>query len=112
MQRNVADKLPIKTVLLKIRRYINVDQAITIYKSMVLPCFCYGDVFLRNISTRQNDKMQKLENKAPRLCLQRDNRANVPRLHKDCAVNYVLDLRSMQIYVTLCTKGNTTLTYY
>ena len=35
--------------------------------------------------------MQKLQNKALRLCLQRDNRANVPTMHRDGNVNFVED---------------------
>ena len=84
-------------VLSKIRRYINANQAVTIYKSMIQPYFCYGDVFLHNISARLNDKMQKLQNKALRICLHRDNRANVPRLHKDSGVNYVQDRRDTNL---------------
>ena len=41
--------------------------------------------------------MQKLQNKALRLCLQRDNRANVPLLHKDSGVNYVEDKRDTNL---------------
>ena len=92
--RQVAHK---NFVLSKIRRYINVCQAVTIYKSMIQPYFCYGDIFLHNIRARQNDKMQKLQNKALRLCLQRNNRANVPQLHKDSGVNYVLDKRDANL---------------
>ena len=49
--RQVAHK---NVVLSKIRRYINVDQAITILKSMVLPYFRYGDVFLSPYSTEKS----------------------------------------------------------
>ena len=31
-------------ILSKIRRYINTHQALTFYKSMIMPYFCYGDV--------------------------------------------------------------------
>ena len=83
-------------VLSKIRRYIYMNQAVTIYKCMIQPYFCYGDVFLHNISVRTNDKMQKIQNKALRLCLQRDNRANVPLLHKDSGI-YVQDRRDINL---------------
>ena len=36
-------------ILAKIRRYINAHQALTIYKSMILPYFCYGDVLMHNL---------------------------------------------------------------
>ena len=78
-------------VFSKIRRFINVPQAIAIFKSMIQPYFFYGDIFLHNISVRTKDKMQKLQNKALRLCLQRDNRAHVPLLHKDSGANLIKD---------------------
>ena len=78
-------------VFSKIRRFINVPQAIAIFKSMIQPYFFYGDIFLHNISVRTKDKMQKLQNKALRLCLQCDNRAHVPLLHKDSGVNLIKD---------------------
>ena len=45
----------------------------------------------------QNDKMQKLQNKALRLCLHRDNKSNVSLLHKDSEVNYVQDRRDINL---------------
>ena len=77
---------------------------------MIQPYFCYGDIFLHNISARQNDKMQKLQNKALRLCLQRNNQANVPQLHKDSGVDYVLDKRDANLRnFMLKKKSNTNL---
>ena len=70
-------------ILSKIRRYVNTHQALTIYKSMIMPYFCYGDVSMHNLKVGTYDRMQKLQNKALRLCLQRDNRSNVILLHKD-----------------------------
>ena len=64
---------------------------------MIQPYFFYGDVFLHNISAKLNDKMQKLQNKSLRICLHRDNRANVQKLHKDCGVNYVQDKRDINL---------------
>ena len=78
-------------VLSKIRRFISIPQSLAIYKSMIQPYFYYGDIFLHNIGARTKDKMQKLQNKSLRLCLQRNNRANVPALHRASGVNFVED---------------------
>ena len=51
--RMVAHKL---YLLSKIRKYINTQQAITIYRSMIVPYFDYGDIFLINISLKTIDK--------------------------------------------------------
>ena len=84
-------------VLSKIRRYINTTQALNIYKSMILPYFCYGDVFMHNLSAKTYDRMQKLQNKSLRICLQRQNRCNVRQLHKDSNVNYLEDRRDVNL---------------
>ena len=86
--RQVAHK---NFVLSKIRRFISIPQSLAIYKSMIQPYFYYGDIFLHNIGAKTKDKMQKLQNKSLRLCLQRNNRANVPALHRDSGVNFVED---------------------
>ena len=77
--RQVAHK---NVILSKIRRFVNVPQALTIYKSMIQPYFHYGDIFLHNI---------RAKTKAIRLCLQRHNRAHIPYLHRDSNVNSVED---------------------
>ena len=73
------------------------EQAIAIFKSKILPYFCYGDIFLHNISVKTNDKLQKLQNKSLRLCLQRDNRSNVNSLHRDSGVNLIKDRREVNL---------------
>ena len=84
-------------VLSKIRRYISTTQALNIYKSMILPYFSYGDVFMHNLSARTYDRMQKLQNKSLRICLQRQNRCNVRQLHKDSDVNYLDQRRDVNL---------------
>ena len=84
-------------VLSKIRKYISTTQALNIYKSMILPYFCYGDVFMHNLSIKTYDRMQKLQNKSLRICLQRPNRSNVRQLHKDGNVNYLNDRRDTNL---------------
>ena len=73
----VAHKL---YLLSRIRRYITKGQAITIYKSKVAPYFDYGDIFLMNISSKTTDKLQKLQNRALRICLTRDGMARLWRI--------------------------------
>ena len=82
--RMVAHKL---YLLSRIRKYINIQQAITIYRSMIVPYFDYGDIFLFNISKKTTDKLQKLQNRALRICLALDGRSNGNELHNVCNVN-------------------------
>ena len=82
--RMVAHKL---YLLSRIRKYINIQQAITIYRSMIVPYFDYGDIFLVNINLKSIDKMQKLQNRALRICLALEGRSNVNMLHNTCNIN-------------------------
>ena len=96
-------------ILSKIRRYINVHQALNIYKCMILPYFCYEDIFMYNLRVKRYDRMQKLQNKALRVCLQRNNRSNVNSLHKDSNTNMLEDRRETKlICVTLCIREKLT----
>ena len=82
--RMVSHKL---YLLSRIRKYITTGQSIAIYKSKVVPYFDYGDIFLMNINRKSLDKLQKLQNRALRICLARDGRSNVNDLHNICNVN-------------------------
>ena len=67
----------------KISNIINNKQAITIYKSKILPYFDYGDIFYNKTFSRTLEKIQKLQNRAIRLCLGKDSRYNVLLLHQE-----------------------------
>ena len=82
--RMVAHKL---NLLSRIRKYIKIGQSIAIYKSKVVPYFDYGDIFLKNVSQKSLDKLQKLQNRALRICLAQDGRSNVNDLHNTCNIN-------------------------
>ena len=74
-------------LLSRIRKYITSGQAIAIYKSKVVPYFDYGDIFLMKVSQKTIDKLQKLQNRALRVCLARDGRSNVNDLHNTCNIS-------------------------
>ena len=82
--RMVAHKL---YLLSRIRKYITIGQSIAIYKSKVVPYFDYGDIFLMGISLKSLDKLQKLQNRALRICLAQDGRSNVNEMHNTCNIS-------------------------
>ena len=79
-------------LLTKIRKYIDKKQALTIYKSKIMPYFDYGDIFLLGVQVKTRDMLQKLQNRALRLVLNRDSRHNVWELHHE-ALTPMLDKR-------------------
>ena len=56
-------------MLAKIRSYIDFNSAITIYKTMILPIFEYGDIAYDQADLKSLDKLQTLQNRALRICL-------------------------------------------
>ena len=70
----VAHKL---YLLARVRKFITPEQAITIYRSKIVPYFDYGDIFLMNITAKTTQKLQKMQNRALRICIQAEGRTNV-----------------------------------
>ena len=59
-------------MLAKIRSYIDFDSAITIYKTMILPIFEYGDMAYDQADYKSLEKIQTLQNRALRICINRN----------------------------------------
>ena len=64
---------------------------------MIVPYFDYGDIFLPNINLKTIDKLQKLQNRALRICLALDGRSSVNELHNTCNVNKLGDRRHVHL---------------
>ena len=73
-------------MLSKIRRYIDFNTAITIYKTMILPVLEYGDVAYDNTDTNLLKKLQVLQNRALRICLNRQEHIPTVILHRECKI--------------------------
>ena len=80
-------------MLSKIRKFITIEQALTIYRSKIVPYFDYGDVFLMNVTVRTKEKLQRMQNRALRICLKTEGRSNVNMLHNTCSINKLDDRR-------------------
>ena len=73
-------------MLTKVRSYITNDQALTIYKSKILPYFDYGDIFYLKTHLRTLYKLQKLQNRALKLCLGKHARYGTDLIHTEANV--------------------------
>ena len=80
-------------LLMKIRQFVDKKQALTIYKSKIMPYFDYGDIFLIGVHVKTRDMLQKLQNRALRLVLERDSRHNIWELHHEAQTPF-LDKRT------------------
>ena len=66
----VIKKVMHKQILLtKIRPFLNDGVALSIYKMMILPYFDYCDVVYQGACTGELDKLQRLQNKCLKTCL-------------------------------------------
>ena len=92
--RMVAHKL---YLLSRIRKHITIGQANAIYKSKVVPYFDSGDIFLMDINHKTIDKLQKLQNRALRICLVLDGRSNVDGMHNTCNINKLWQRREVHL---------------
>ena len=68
-------------LLSKIRRFLNADVALKIYKSMILPYLHYGDVIYGAANASGLEKLQRLQNRGLKICKGYDRRFNTARLH-------------------------------
>lgn len=76
--------------LAKLRYYVNQKDSVQMYKTYILPVLEFG-LYLVD-KPNQIDKLQKLQNKALRICLREPNTAPSYQLH--CKVNLLsLNLR-------------------
>ena len=53
---------------------------------------------MHNLKVGTYDRMQKIQKKALRLCLRRDNRNNVNQLHKHSNTNMLEDRRKAKLF--------------
>ena len=68
-------------LLAKIRKFLNEDVALRIYKSMILPYFDYGDIIYNSASQEGLDKLQRLQNRCLKICKRLDVRFETRELH-------------------------------
>ena len=73
-------------MLSKIRSCINRTTANRIYKTKVLPYFDQGDILYHDAFIKDVGKLQKLQNRAIRICLNENNRQHVSNLHNSIGI--------------------------
>ena len=85
------------SMLSKIKRYLNKEVAVQIYKSMLLPYLDYADVIFSNAGVTELDKLQRLQNRCLRLCLGQDRLYSADRAHKEAGVAFLKDRRRAHV---------------
>ena len=73
-------------MLNKTRHYITEDAATKIYKTMILPYLDYGDIIFINSNQKQLKKLQTLQNRALRTCLNTRLETPIEILHQSIQI--------------------------
>ena len=83
----------------KIRRYMSVPTRILVYKQTILPLVEYVSFMLCLNSTRDIEKLQRLQNRCLRLCLDVNNPVDMStiRLHEISRINMLNSRRDVQL---------------
>ena len=94
-------------LLNKIRMYIDVNTAIRIYKTMILPIIEYGNVIYDGANQKLLDNLQTSQNRILRICVQRNCYTSTTLLHQLCNINKLKDRRVMHLFLFMYKqKGN------
>ena len=88
--RTVLHKM---TLLAKVKKYLNNDVALQIYKSMILPYLDYADVIFAGSNSGDLAKLQRLQSRCLRICLGHDRFFSTDRAHKHANVPFLKDRR-------------------
>ena len=84
-------------LLSKIRKYINVTTAVTIYKTMILPIVEYGDVLYAGSNKKLLHDLQVAQNRILRTCLYDDRLADTLILHHRCKIAKLQERRLLHL---------------
>ena len=92
--------------LRRMRKFLNVDAAVLVYKNMILPILEYGDVFLTAASKDNRDKLQILQNKALRVALQVDKYYDTDLLHTEAKLSKLKQRRKFHLLLQIYDQRN------
>ena len=92
-------------LLSKIRSSINQSTAIKIYKTKILPYFDQGDILYLDAFNKDVSKLQKLENRALRICLKENNRQHIDNLHNTAKIPLLCHRRTYHLSLYAYTRS-------
>lgn len=84
--------------LAKIRKYIPREVALLIYKALVMSKLSYGNVLCINASKDSLSRIQRLQNRALRICQCTNRYTSNIKLHQDTSVLPVFLRRKLDLY--------------
>ena len=92
--RTVLHKM---TLLAKIKKYLNNNVSLLIYKTMLLPYLDYADVIFHKSNSSDLSKLQRLQNRSLRICLGYERKYSTDKAHKKAGVPFLCDRRRAHV---------------
>ena len=93
--RTVSHKI---YLLSRVRKFMSNRSALLVYKTMILPFFDYADVVYHNAGANELDKLQRLQNRALKLCLGFHKREDTEVVHRTAKVPLLENRRRSHVY--------------
>ena len=84
-------------LLSKMKKYLRDDVALRIYKSMLLPYLDYADVIFCKATSKDLDKLQRMQNKCLKICMGKDGQCSTEVVHKLANVPFLRDRREAHV---------------
>ena len=84
-------------LLSKIRRYINFNTAVTIYKTMILPIIEYGNILYNDSNQKLLNDLQVAQNRILRTCIYENRYIRTALLHHRCNLAKLKDRRMLHL---------------
>ena len=83
--------------LSKIRKYLTVKASLNIYKTTIIPYFDYGDFVYEAANKSMTEKLQRIQNRCLKTCLNVNIRESTDLIHRQARVNLLEDRRSTHL---------------
>ena len=92
--RNVTHKM---YMLRRVSQFLTEKASLLIYKAFILPIMEYGNILYLNSSSKNLNKLQRLQNQCLKISLNLDKNTNTNMVHKMSNLNYLSERRSLQL---------------
>ena len=93
--RTVSHKI---YLLSRVKKFLSSRSALLVYKTMILPFFDYDDVVYHNANANELEKLQRLQNRALKLCLGLHRREDTEVVHRAAKVPLLENRRRSHVY--------------
>ena len=93
--RTVSHKI---YLLSRVKKFMSNRSALLVFKTMIMPFLDYADVVYHNASAKELEKLQRLQNRALKLCLGFHKREDTEFVHRSAKVPLLENRRKSHVF--------------